>query len=155
MPDGALRDLIVYGLDSSFTRVIRCVEDLTDAEAAARPHGLTPVIWQLGHLVVSDAGYLRHAGGEVELPAEFPDLFGMGTGGAAAFPPLGAVRPRFEEIQRRLLEAARRVDLDRPAEGRSYRTAGQVLIFVGYHRGYHIGKMTTLRALLRKPRLFG
>jgi hypothetical protein len=40
-------------------------------------------------------------------------------------------------------------------DGRNYRTAGEMLVFAIYHRGYHVGKATTLRALLKKPRLFG
>lgn len=115
-----MRELIVYGLESSFARVLRCVEDITDDEARAMPHGLSPLLWQLGHLVTSDAGYLRRAGGRVEPPATYAGLFVTGTGGAAAYPPLG-----------------------------------EVLTFTPYHRGYHIGKMTTLRALLGKVRLFG
>lgn len=150
-----MRELIVYGLESSFTRVLRCVEDITDDEARAMPHGLSPILWQLGHLVASDAGYLRRAGGRVEPPAGYAGLFATGTGGAADYPPLGEVRAVFEAVQRGLLEAARTADLALPVEGRSYRTVGEVLTFTPYHRGYHIGKMTTLRALLGKIRLFG
>ncbi len=150
-----MRELIIYGLESSFARAIRCIEDVTEDEARATPQGLTPIIWQLGHLVVSDAGYLRRAGGTVELPAAYGTLFPTGTGGAAAYPPVAEARRFFEEVQRGLVQAARTTDLSRPVEGRSYSTAGEVLVFTGYHRGYHVGKMTTLRALLKKPRLFG
>lgn len=150
-----MRDLIVYGLESSFGRVVRCLEDVSGDEARATPQGLSPMIWQLGHLVVVDGGYLRYAGGGIEIPSAYAGLFAMGTGGAADYPPLDEVRRHHEAVQRALVEAARTADLARPVEGRSYRTAGEVLIFTGYHRGYHVGKMTTLRALLRKPRLFG
>jgi len=150
-----MRALIAYGLETSHARVLRCVEDLTEEEARDAPHGLTPIIWQLGHLVVSDAGYLRRAGGAIALPPRYGDLFAMGTGGRAEYPPLAEVRGRFEPIHRALLDVARTADYGAPVEGRSYRTVGELLAFVAYHRGYHIGKMTTLRALLRKPRLFG
>ncbi|MFN3286306.1 MAG: hypothetical protein ACK45F_08505 [bacterium] len=36
-----------------------------------------------------------------------------------------------------------------------YRNVGEMLALSAYHRGYHIGKMTTVRALLGKRRLFG
>jgi hypothetical protein len=49
----------------------------------------------------------------------------------------------------------RTAQLDAPAEGRSYSTVEEMLVFAVYHRGYHVGKITTLRALLKKPRLFG
>lgn len=150
-----MRELIIYGLQSSFARAIRCIEDVTEDEARATPQALSPLIWQLGHLVVSDAGYLRRAGGAVELPAVYGTLFPTGSGGRAEYPSIAEVRGHFEAIQNALVDAARTTDLSRPVEGRSYHTAGEVLIFTGYHRGYHVGKMTTLRALLGKPRLFG
>lgn len=150
-----MRDLIVYGLESSFTRALRCVGDVTDDEARATPHGLSPILWQLGHLVASDAGYLRRAGGRAEIPTTYERLFATGTGGAADYPPLAEARGWFEAVQRGLLEAAHTADLAQAVEGRSYRTVGEVLTFTAYHRGYHIGKMTTLRALLGKVRLFG
>lgn len=151
----SVRDLIRYGLETSYPRVLRCVEDTTDEEAWAAPHGLTPMIWQFGHLAFMDAGYLRRAGGSADVPETYEALFATGTGGAKEYPPLAEIRGFYDGIQRGLLESALEVDLDRPVDGRSYRTAGEVLTFVAYHRGYHIGKMTTLRALLGKPRLFG
>ena len=149
------RELIAYGLETTYARAIRCVEDLSEDDARQRPSGLTPVIWQLGHLVVSDSGYLSRAGGSTEIPEGYGSLFKTGTGSAADYPTLAEVRRYFETIQRGLLDAARSTDLSKPVEGRSYRTAGEVLTFTAYHRGYHVGKMTTLRALLGKPRLFG
>lgn len=150
-----MRELIIYGLETTYARATRCVEELSEDDARARPSGLTPIIWQLGHLVVSDSGYLGRAGGSSEIPEGYGPLFGTGTGGATNYPDLAEVRWYFEAIQRGLLDAARSTDLSKPVEGRSYRTAGEVLTFTAYHRGYHIGKMTTLRALLGKPRLFG
>lgn len=150
-----MRDLIVYGLETTFTRAKRCVEDVTDEEAGTRPHGLTPIIWQFGHIASADAGYLYRAGGRIEVPSTYRDLFGTGTGGDAPYPPLAELRRLFEDVQRELLQAARTADLSLPIEGQSYHTVGEVLLFPMYHRGYHIGKMTTLRALVEKPRLFG
>lgn len=150
-----MRELIAYGLETTFVRAVRCVEDVTDEEARVRRHGLTPVIWQLGHIVTADAGYLRRVGGVVELPAVYREIFPTGTGGDASYPPLDEVRRYFEQVQRELLQAAQTADLSHPVDGQSYRTAGEVLLFTTYHRGYHIGKMTTLRALSGKPRLFG
>lgn len=150
-----MRDLIIYGLETTYARLIKCVEDLSEEDVRKSPHNLTPIIWQFGHLVVRDSGYLSGAGGRSEIPQNYKGLFETGTGGAADYPRLAEVRPYFEAIQRALLEAARTADLSKPVEGRSYRTAGEVLIFTGYHRGYHVGKMTTLRALLGKSRLFG
>lgn len=152
-----MRELIVYGLETTFTRANRCVEDFSDDDARARPHGLTPIIWQFGHIVSADAGYLVRAGGagDLHVPSTYRELFGTGTGGEAEYPPLAELRELFEEVQRALLQAARTADLSVPVEGQSYHTVGEVLLFPMYHRGYHIGKMTTLRSLAGKRRLFG
>ncbi|TMJ03789.1 MAG: DinB family protein [Bacillati bacterium ANGP1] len=149
------RSIVVYGLTASFTRVQRCVEDVSDSEAVQTPHNLTPIIWQLGHLALSDGGFLRLAGGTSPAPELFKGFFKTGSGGPAGYPPLGEVKPVFEAAQRELERLAQFANLEQPVESRNCATIGEMLIFAAYHRGYHIGKMTTLRALLGKPRLFG
>lgn len=62
----------------------------------------------------------------------------------------------MEEWSARLRQLALEGDLTQRIEGvRSYRSVGEALLFLTYHRGYHIGKITTLRALLGKQRVFG
>lgn len=149
------RSIVAYGLTASFTRVQRCVEDISETEAGGTPNNLTPIIWQLGHLALTDGGFLRLAGGTSPAPDSFKVLFKTGSGGPADYPPLAEVRPVFEAAQRKLQELAQSADLIQPVESRNFATIGEMLVFAAYHRGYHIGKMTTLRALLGKPRLFG
>jgi len=149
------RDVIRFGLTASFTRTQRCVEDVSDGEAAQTPNNLTPIVWQLGHLALSDGGFLRLAGGTSPAPELFKGLFKTGSGGPADYPPLGEVKPVFEAAQRELERLAQSANLDQSVESRNYATIGEMLVFAAYHRGYHVGKMTTLRALLGKPRLFG
>jgi hypothetical protein len=128
---------------------------MTDEEAGRVVNGLTPAIWQVGHLVVSEAGYAQRAGIPVEVPSSYEGLFKMGTGGAAKYPPLADVRQAFEATHRSLLDAAATADYDQTIEGRAYSNIGELLVSSCVHRGYHIGKLTTLRALLEKKRLFG
>lgn len=46
------------------------------------------------------------------------------------------------------------MDLSQPFEKPDFfRNRGDVLVFACFHRGYHVGKIATLRALLNKPRL--
>lgn len=149
------RELIQFGLDATYTRVLRCVEDISEKEARERPQGLAPLVWQVGHLALADAGFLRRAGLTQEVPTSYLDLFKTGSGGLADYPSVAEVRSVFEAGQRALTDLLRSVDLSRPIESRNYSTVGEMLVFACYHRGYHIGKMTTLRALLSKPRLFG
>lgn len=150
-----MRDILAYGLKASYTRALRCVEDVSDGEAAQTPNNLTPIIWQLGHLALSDGGFLRLAGGTSPAPDSFKSFFRTGSGGPADYPPLAEVQPVFETAQRKLQELAQSADLDQRVESRNFATIAEMLVFAAYHRGYHVGKMTTLRALLGKPRLFG
>lgn len=150
-----MRDVVTYGLKATFTRALRCVEDVSDTEAGQTRYNLSPIIWQLGHLALSDGGFFRLAGGASPAPESFKGLFKTGSGGAADYPPLADVRPAFEAAQRELERLAQSADLDQGVESRNFATIGEMLVFAAYHRGYHIGKMTTLRALLGKPRLFG
>ncbi len=150
-----IRDVIRYGLTASFTRALRCVDDVSDAEARQTPHNLSPIVWQLGHLALSDGGFFRLAGGTSPAPESFKGFFKTGSGGPAEYPLLAEVRAVFEAAQRELERLGQSANLAQSVESRNYATIGEMLIFAAYHRGYHIGKMTTLRALLGKPRLFG
>ncbi|MDR7544275.1 MAG: DinB family protein [Armatimonadota bacterium] len=150
-----MRELLLYGLRATHTRLQRCLEDLTDEEARMTPAGLSPIIWQAGHVATTDFAFARRADGRTEAPAGYADLFQVGTGGDAAYPPLADVRSAVDRAQQVLEELAGSVTLEMAVDGRNYRTAGEMLVFAVYHRGYHVGKAATLRALLKKPRLFG
>lgn len=150
-----MREQFRYGLEASYSRALRCVGDIGEEEARQAPHGLSPIIWQLGHLALADEGFLKRAGGALEIPGSYRELFATGTGGIAEYPSLAEVRSAFEAGNRALEEAARTADLAQAVDARNYKTIGEMLVFAAYHRGYHIGKITTLRALLGKPRLFG
>lgn len=149
------QSVALYGLIATATRVLRCVEDVSDDEARRTLTNLSPIVWQLGHLALSDGGFLQRGGVVSPAPASFTDLFKTGSGGPAAYPPLAEVKAVFEAAQRELETLARSADLAQRVDARNYATLGEMLVFAAYHRGYHVGKMTTLRALLGKPRLFG
>ena len=149
------QSVALYGLTATATRVLRCVEDVSDDEARRTPTNLSPIVWQLGHLAQSDGGFLQRGGVVSPAPASFAELFKTGSGGSAIYPPLAEVRAVFEATQRELEKLARSADLTQRVDARNYGTLGEMLVFAAYHRGYHVGKMTTLRALLGKPRLFG
>jgi hypothetical protein len=150
-----IQDVIQYGLTATYTRMLRSVEDVSDVEARQIPHNLSPLIWQLGHLALSDGGFFRLSGGVSPAPESFKGFFRTGSGGPADYPSLTDVRTVAEAVQRELMQLAKLGELSQRVESRNFTTVGEMLIFAGYHRGYHVGKMTTLRALLGKPRLFG
>jgi uncharacterized damage-inducible protein DinB len=150
-----IREAIQYGLTATFARLLRCIEDLSDAEARQTPNNLSPITWQLGHVAFSDGGFLRLAGGTSPAPEAFKGYFRTGSGGPADYPSLTDVTAVAGTAQSELMQLARAADLSQHIESRNYTSIGEMLIFAAYHRGYHVGKMTTLRALLGKPRLFG
>jgi hypothetical protein len=56
------KDLLRYALEATRDRVIRCLEDLSEEEARRVVQGLSPVVWQVGHLAQADGVLLRRAG---------------------------------------------------------------------------------------------
>lgn len=150
------KPIVVQQLGISHDRLKQCIDDLTDEEARRLLAGaLSPVVWQLGHVAVMDASFAQRAGGTHTVPARFTDLFKMGSGGAADYPPLSDVWGAFEASHQALLATAQTADYTKPIEGRAYSNVGEMLTYASAHRTYHIGKMTSLRALLGKKRLFG
>ncbi len=147
-----LGEVIVGQLQSSHQRVLRSLEDLTEDDVHRSPAGnLSPVIWQVGHLAWTESFYASRADRTGSVPSLFEQLFKSGTGGAGDYPPLAEVNAAFASAQQGLAEVARSSDLARKIEGRNYSTVGELLLFACFHRGYHQGKIATLRALLGKP----
>jgi DinB superfamily len=153
--NGAIR----FQLQRTHERVQQCLADLSADEARRLPlPSLSPVIWQVGHLAFYDAQYAERAGvGEAmpAIPREYEQLFKMGTGGEAHYPPVDQVVQVFNHTNAALQSVAQSGNLAKPVEGQLYTDVGGMLFFACIHRNYHIGKMATLRALLGKPVLFG
>ncbi len=155
-----MRALIQYQLALSQRMVGRCVSDLTDAEAAHRPEGiLAPAVWHVGHLAAANLKFLELAGAApaVTLPEHYLALFRPGQGGAADYPPLRDVAGMFDVTSDALARVAAEAELDRAIQDAPgpFATFAEMCSFAAGHRWYHIGKITSLRALLGKPRLFG
>jgi hypothetical protein len=143
-------------LQVTHERVKRCLGDLSEEEARRSPlPRLSPVVWQVGHLAFVDALFAQKAGAAYTIPKDYERLFKMGTGGQAEYPPVAHVGKTFDETHAMLLKVADSTDLAAPVESHAYTNIAGMLIFACYHRGYHVGKMTSLRALLEKPILFG
>ncbi len=143
-------------LRRSADNLLAALDDMSDDELRARPHGLAPSLWQVGHVALSHAQLVRQAGATIDLPEAWSTLFEWGTSGEGDLPSRDEVIRLFREANDRMLELcagdlARNVEY---APGRA-NTLGNLLAFHLYHRGYHHGKLMTLRALLGKPRLLG
>ena len=132
------------------------LQDLQPDELVARPQDLAPALWQVGHVALSDAGLARRAGESLEIPAGFEERFARGTSGEGPYPAADEVLAFFERAQEALLRLAGG-ELGRPAASPigAYTTVGGGIVWNLYHRGYHHGKIMTLRSLLGKPRLLG
>jgi hypothetical protein len=74
---------------------------------------------------------------------------------AATIPttPLREVWAAFSGTPQALRALVDEADLAGPLQhpAGAYSNVGGMLLYVGYHRGYHAGKIGTLRALLGKP----
>ena len=129
--------------------------DLTDDEMQRAPAGgLSPVIWQVGHVAVSDAFFARLCGSDVTVPEGFDALFGRGTGGVKTYPPFAEIKTYYERMQAALEAIAQSAEMGRAVESKNFKTVADALSFNCFHRGYHIGKMCTLRGLLGRAPLF-
>ena len=157
------RSLIQQRLATSQHMLKRALGDIGEAEASALPEAkLAPIVWQVGHLAVSDTFFIQRAGAtpSTKLPEAYAALFKTGTGGATDYPPLSEVVKCFDETHEALVHAAAEANLDTPLEvpaGRPsvFTNMGEMFAFADSHRWYHIGKIASLRSLLGKARPFG
>lgn len=150
-----LNDISLHQLNFSYGIILRLLSDVAEAEAQRSPAGnLSPIVWQAGHVACADATFAAVAGRPFAVPAGFEELFGRRTGGVKPYPPLSDVKPVLEGAHQALCAVAQSMDLTERVQGPEiFRNRGDVLAFTGVHRGYHQGKIATLRALLGKPRL--
>jgi hypothetical protein len=160
------RALLQYQLAVSDQALKRSLDSIADDEARRTPSGLSPIMWQAGHISLANFGFARGRPGFVigpdtapaeMLPGDSAALFKLGTGGAAAYPPFGDVLGSVDASHDALASAVTEADLNAPNEGPrgSWNTQAEAFAFAVMHHWYHVGKINTLRALLGKPRVFG
>ena len=154
------RDLIQHSLGGSHQVVKLMLSEISEEEARRIVNTtLSPIIWQVGHLAFANSNFIKRVGvtSATTLPERYPVLFKTGTGGAADYPPLIEVVQAFDDTHEALMRVVAEANLDAPNEGPRgfWNNVAGAFAFSNAHRWYHIGKMTSLRALLGKPRLFG
>jgi uncharacterized damage-inducible protein DinB len=157
------RALIQHQLATSHQILKHSVGDIAEAEAGKLPETiLAPIVWQVGHLAFSNGAFIERAGvtPAAALPEPYAALFKTGTGGVADYPPLSEVVRAFDETHEALVRVVTEAKLETPIDvppgrPRVFTNIGEMFLFADAHRWYHIGKITSLRALLGKPRLFG
>ncbi len=148
------RAMVTEQLGVYHKRLERALEGITEEEGRRVLAGcLAPMVWQVGHLAVVDSLWIQRSGGTYALEPHYNDLFKPGTGGEAKYPALTEVWAAFSDVHEALLKAVEEADLARPLEhpAGAYTSVGGMFVYACYHRGYHVGKAGTLRALLGKP----
>jgi hypothetical protein len=136
---------------ASYQRVRKSTEGLSEAELKARPQGLTSVLWQVGHLAASDSALLGRAGVNLKLPEWLRPLYAKDSTGEGLTQSMAEIWGVFDPIQAALLELCSS-DLDKPIDhpAKIYSNVGEGLLYMQIHRGYHHGKILTLKKLLGK-----
>ena len=153
------RALLTDKLRASHQALKACLADLSGDESQRIPSAAQapPIIWHVGHVAVMNA-YIARMAGTAEspvLPTEYAELFKMETGGAADYPPLAAVTRALDKTHEAVERAVAEANLDAPFEGPGERwtTLEGMFVFAHNERWYHIGAITSIRALLGKPSL--
>ena len=143
--------LIKLQAERSETRFRKGLEGLDERELKARPQNLAPALWQLGHIVASDWALLNRAGVPPEIPAFFQEEYRKDTKGENLAQSAAQIWEGFAKVQAGFL-ALSGSDLDKPLVHPAgiYGNVGEGLMYMLIHRGYHHGKLMTLRALLGK-----
>jgi hypothetical protein len=150
-----VRDIFLMEINRTNRILLRTLEDLSADELQRSPvSGLSPVIWQVGHVAATDAYFARMCGADVTLLEEFRGLFGRNSGGAKPYPGLVEVKPVYEMGQQTLEALTQSAEMGRAVESKNFKTVADALSFNCFHRGYHIGKICTLRALMGRQPLF-
>lgn len=150
------RELIRSQLQTSAAGMQSVItKDLTAEEAAAQPHGLAPIVWQAGHIAYYEALLVAQVEENApDVPDNYEALFAQGSTAKGEFPPFEEVVATLQRSQSALLRLVER-DLSTSLAGEPlYTSLAGALLFTHYHRGYHMGKIMTLRGLLGKDILF-
>ena len=151
-----VRDVLLNDVSRTNRIFLRTLGDPKEDEMQRSPAGgLSPIIWQAGHVIATDVYFARLCGSDVTLPDGFDALFGRGTGGVKAYPSLAEITPLYERGQAALEAVVQSAEMGRAVESKNFKTVADALSFACFHRGYHTGKICTLRALLGYSPLFG
>ena len=139
------------------------LDDLTNEECLKRPvPGANHAVWQLGHLIVSDAHLVEACipGSLPPLPEGFAARYTKETAAnndAAAFDSkeqLLELYAQRRQLVDEVLAGMNDEELDQPAPEafrQRFPTVGSVLTLVGMHPTMHAGQWVVLRRMLGKP----
>jgi hypothetical protein len=159
------QDAIRTALTSTKHMANMFLQDLSDADLLVRPvPNANHIAWQLGHLIMSEAGmsraYLPDAG-YPELPPGFAEQHNQESHVKdTGFTTKAAYLDLFNKVRQATIDAAGKLsdaDLDKPITGRMAEmvpTVGALLLLNADHVMMHAGQWSVVRRKLGKPVLF-
>lgn len=155
------KELLIKQLDSIRSWTLALAKDFSEEEAQKLAEPLrTNLVWNLGHMAVSDNGLLQRFFSQSALDSNFIARFDTGSNPAAA----GHVTKQemlktMAEVRKKLknkLSRVRPAELNKePKQKTWYKTMREAIYLTTLHEGYHAGKIGTLRRFMGKPALFG
>lgn len=79
-----LRETLREQLGKTGRMLLGVTGDVTEEEGAARPQGLAPIVWQVGHVTYYDALLVQEVlGGPLEVPEQYGEWFKQGSAATA------------------------------------------------------------------------
>jgi hypothetical protein len=159
-------ELIADNLQRNLGLLKMTVADFSDADMLVRPcPGANHAMWQLGHLIVSEAHMVGacRAEGAPELPAGLADKFNGKTTSineASAFVAKAKLLEILENVRGTTVKwvgGLKAEDLNRPGPERMKEiapTVGHLVMLIASHQMMHLGQMQVIRRKLGKPVLY-
>jgi hypothetical protein len=159
-------DMMAAGLQQNLDFLNMELADFSDADMMVRPcPGANHPMWQVGHLVVSEAGMLgQTSGGAVKAPPEsFAAKFTKETSkidDPNFFPKKAEVLDQFKAVRASTVawvKTLKEADLAKDAPEMMRRmcpNVGSLLGLLPVHVGMHVGQIQVARRKLGKPILF-
>jgi uncharacterized damage-inducible protein DinB len=152
----------------SFSRsiILKLIEDFPNDKLTHQPWpGANHVLWVMGHLASADDAFLADlAGRDRALPAEWKDLFGMGsepTDDPSRYPSFDDLRTAMEERRAAVVDWIGGLTAEDLAESLpepwttlSPNRAAFINTIAG-HEAFHVGQISAVRRALGLPSAFG
>jgi hypothetical protein len=156
-------DLMALLAETGFELFLMSIADLTEAELIQRPvPEANHALWQLGHLVSSEAQHLSTVlAGVTPCPESFASCFSRETlkiDDASAFPSKAEIVSELKRVQAEVVAGMRQLsdaDLAKPSPQPWAPTLGAFVVMMAVgHYDMHLGQIQVLRRKLGKPILF-
>lgn len=163
-PANALTTQMKRQFEVSRRMVDALISDFTQEEATARVGDFKPLVWYLGHMIVTEHAWLElHRGVKSGIPDGHMDRFGRGSDGSADFSDakLADLVDVMKSLRKRVrdeISALEPGDLEHEATVEVFeplKISGNAFALMCAHNAYHAGQIQLLRRAMGKPATFG